>query len=268
MNKKILIVVTAVLLMAAGTSFAQPKRVMVVRSAPTFTLQVNAIYNQAFLEFNGTYNNDFHSPDFRNGDNLGADKGLGISLTSKIALSERGRLRLIFSADYSNFQSYLFGKNNLLADVGNSTFNVYSFGVGLEHNFTPNYKFKIFMGAEGTGNMISGKSTNWVYVRGGTNYTYDLKITNSFRIGAAIFGGTEYMLNDRMGLSLGFKYNVANLLLKDAKQTDDPNATEIPLRDASDSNVKYAGRKTLAYMSILAGVNFYWGIQQTRYTIK
>lgn len=265
MKKIFILNIFLVFLFCGAISFAQPKKVMVVKSFPKFTLQVNLNYNQSFQEFNGTYNNDFHSNDFMNGTALGADKGIGGSVTSKIALSDRGRLRLNLSLNYNNFRTYLFGKNTKVVDIGKSSVNVMSFGVGLEHNFTPNYKFKIYLGAEGTGNFISGKSTIWVVGPSPTGHTYDLTITNSFRIGVAITGGTEYLLNDRMGLCFGFKYNFANLLLKSAKDSSDPNS--FPLRD-SDSNLPYSGNKTLAYISIIGGVNFYWGIQSTRYTIK
>lgn len=265
MNKKNLYI-AALFLMLSAISFAQPKRVMVVQSAPTFTLQANINYNQSYLEFNGTYNNDFHSNDYIKGEALGADKGLGGTITAKIPLTEKGRLRLNLSLNYNNFLTYLFGKNNLVADVGKSSFNVFSFGAGLEHNFTPNYKYKIYLGAEGTFNMIGGNTHLWHYVAGGTNYEDDVTITNSFRIGAALFGGAEYLLNPKLGLSLGFKYNVANILLKDAKASDDPY--KFPLRDKFDANIPFSGNKTLAYISLMAGVNFYWGIQSTRYTIK
>jgi hypothetical protein len=267
MSKKNFILILLTLLFAVS-SYAQPKRVMIVKSAPKFTLQVNLNYNQSYLEFNGTYNNDFHSADYLTGSALGADKGFGGTITSKLALSDRGRLRLNFSLNYNNFRSYLFGKNNDLADVGKTSINIFGFGAGLEHNFTPNYKFKIYLGAEATANLINGKSTIWVENRGNPDgaYTYDVTIKNSFRIGGALFGGGEYMLNDRVGLSLGFKYNVANLFLRSAKASDDPYSFE--LRDDYDPNVPYSGKKTLAYISIMGGVNIYWGITSTRYTIK
>jgi len=268
--KKIYILFTFVVFFFCGTFlFAQTQKVIVVKSFPKFTLQVNLNYNQSFMEFNGTYNNDFHSADFISGAALGADKGVGGSVTSKIALSGRGRLRLNLSLNYNNFQTYLFGKNNQLADVGKTSMNIMSFGAGLEHNFTPNYKIKIYLGAEGTANLINGKST--ILVENRENicvigpYTYDVKITNSFRIGAALFGGAEYMLNDKMGLSFGFKYNFANLLLRSAKESSDPNS--FPLRDDS-STLPYSGKKTIAYISILGGVNFYWGITGKRYVIR
>jgi hypothetical protein len=247
-------------------SFAQVQRIMVVKTYPMFTIQANVDYNQSYLELNGTYNNDFQSVEYLKGSVLGVDKGLGGSVTSKIALSERGRLRLNLSLSYNNFKTYLFGNKSFISDVGRSSVNIMSLGVGFEHNFTPNYKYKIYLGAEGTANMINGHSTIWVFVGGTSGYTYDVTIKNSFRIGAAIFGGTEYMISDKFGLSLGFKYHVANLLLKSAKASDDPYSFQ--LRDAEDPNIKYAGKKTLAFITIMAGANFYWGVETKRYTIK
>ncbi len=242
------------------------QKVMIVKTFPTFTLQANIDYNQSYLELNGTYNNDFQSDQFMKGYVLGADKGLGGSITSKLALSERGRLRLSVSLSYNNFKTYLFGNKSLISDVGRSSINIMSLGIGLEHNFTPNYKYKIYLGAEGTASLVNGNGTIWVFVGGTPGYTYDVTIKNSFRIGAAIFGGTEYMINDKFGLSLGFKYHVANILLKSAKPSDDPYSFQ--LRDAADPSVQYAGRKTLAFITIMAGANFYWGVETKKYTIK
>ncbi len=243
---------------------------MVLKSAPTFTLQINANYNQTFLDFNGTYNNDFHSDDFMKGQALGADKGYGATITSKLALDKLGKERFNFSLSYNRALSYLFGRSNSVQDNGQTTINMMTAGLGIEHNFTPNHKFKIYLGGEATGTLINGTGTVWVENRNDSAgaYSYGIKITNSFRIGAAIFGGTEYMLNNRVGLSIGFKYNFVNLLLKSAKQTDDPNSTSFPLRDKYDANVRYSGDKNLAYISIMAGIDFYWGIREKRYVIN
>jgi len=256
------------LVLACNLTFGQSKYVMVLRSAPSFTLQFNLNYNQSYLDFNGTYNNDFHSDNFMKGQILGADKGYGAALTSKIPLTSKGKLRLNISLNYNRLQTYLWGANDQLADVGKTKYNMISAGIGLEHNFTAHHKFKIYLGGEALGTIISGSGTVWVENRGAQAYTYDVKITNSFRIGASVFGGTEYMLNNRVGLSLGFKYNFINLFLKDAKQTDDPNASSFPLRDKFDPNVRYSGDKTLAYISIMGGVNLYWGITEKRYVIN
>lgn len=241
---------------------------MILRTAPKFTLQVNLNYNQSYLDFNGTYNNDFHSDDFINGKTLGADKGYGIMVTSKIPLNSIGKLRLNISLNYNRIQTYLFGNNYQLVDVGKTKFNLMTLGLGIEHNFTANHKFKIYMGVEGTGTFLNGTGTIWVENRGSTPYSYDIKIKNSFRIGASVSAGTEYMLTDRFGVSMGFKYNFVNLLLKNAEQTADPQSTEFPLRDKYVPNVLYSGDKNLAYISLLGGVNFYWGVTSKRYLIK
>ncbi len=252
------------------TSFSQSRYVMILRSAPSFTLQFNLNYNQSYLDFNGTFNNDFHSDNFIKGEALGADKGYGASLTSKLPIGSQGKLRLNVSLNYNTMKTYLFGNNYQLADIGNTKINLATLGLGLEHNFTANHKFKIYIGAEGTATLLNGKGTIWVENRGNPDgaYSYDIKISNSFRIGAAIFAGSEYMLNDKFGVSMGFKYNFVNLFLKDAKQTTDPNSKEFPLRDKYVPNVLYSGDKTLAYISLMAGVNLYWGVIDKRYVIK
>src|SRR5205814_1620158 len=132
-----------ILLLTVNFAFGQTKYVMVLKSAPSFTLQFNLNYNQSYLDFNGTYNNDFHSDNFMKGQILGADKGYGVSLTSKIPLTSKGKLRLNISLNYNRLQTYLFGSGNSLADVGKTKYNMMTGGIGLEHNFTAHHKFKI-----------------------------------------------------------------------------------------------------------------------------
>jgi hypothetical protein len=241
------------------------KRFMVIRTAPVFTLVFNFNYNQSMLELSGTYNDDFRSEDFINGETFGTDKGFGANVTSKLSLHKRGKLRLLLSASYNRIVTYMFGKSGL-ADIGETKFNIYTGGIGIENNFTPNYNFKLYAGGEFLASMINGKAVLWVSNQPNAPYSYNLKIKNGFRLGFSIYGGSEYMLSNNIGLNLGFKFTLANLFLKQSENSTD--STEIILNDGKPSVPgKYLGRKNFAYFTVLTGICFYWGVIEKRYEL-
>ncbi len=241
------------------------KKYMIVRTAPKFTLQLNLNYNQAVLELAGTYNDDFRSEDFLSGETFGTDKGFGANVTSKLALNPKGSLRLVASVSYNRMMTYLFGKSSL-ADFGETKFNTFSGGVGLENCFTPNYNFKLYAGGEFLASTLNGEGTIWVENRTGTPYSYKINIKNSFRLGFSIYGGTEYLLTNELGANLGFKFTLSNLFLKESDNTSD--STDFILEDGKpDTPGRYLGNKNFAFFSVHFGLCFYWGIIEKKYEL-
>lgn len=243
------------------------RKFMITRSSPAFTLQFNFNYNQAILELAGTYNDDFRSVDYIKGQTFGADKGFGANITTKINLSRKGNLRLLISASYNRIMTYMFGKGGL-ADVGETKFNTYTGGIGFEHNFTPNYNFKLYAGGELLASMINGNAFLWVKnTETHPEYSYNMDIKNSFRLGLSICGGTEYLLTKDFGLNLGFKFTLANLFLKQTEAVNDSGST-ILLDGKPDVPGNYLGRKNYGFFTISAGICFYWGIIEKKYELK
>lgn len=247
----------------------QLKRYMLVRSAPTYTLQLNIDYNQSLLELSGAYNDDYQSVIVYNGESFGADKGYGASLISKISLNERGSIRFTQSATYNRLLSYTFGEKTTLADNGKANYNCFTGGLGLEYNFTPAHKFKIYLGAEVNASLINGDVVIWFENRGiGAPYNESYKIKNTFRMGYGLIIGSEYLLNESFGLNIGARLINANAFFKDATGTN--SDTEFQLRDGIDPNLKFAGnnKKSFSFYSLMAGINFYFGIKEKRYKLN
>jgi len=269
--RKIFLAAMLMLFMAAGT-FSQTteiKRYMIVRSTPTYTLQFNIDYNQSVLQLSGAYNDDYQSESVFDGESFGADKGYGASILSKITLNERGSVRFTQSLTYNRILSYTFGDKKTVADDGKANYNCFTGGLGLEYNFTPAHRFKIYMGAELNASMINGDINVWFENRGvGTPYNETFKVTNSFRMGYGLIFGSEYLINDGFGLNIGARLINANAFLKEAKGTNAD--TEFKLRDDADPNLEFAGnnRKSFSFYSILAGVNFYFGVKEKRYKLN
>lgn len=278
MNLKQKILILASLLVLCQITYTQEnmadksrspyiRKFMITRSAPTFTLQLNFDYNQAILELAGTYNDDFRSVDYIKGQTFGADKGFGANITSKITLSRKGNLRLLISASYNRIMTYMFGKGGL-ADIGETKFNTYTGGIGFEHNFTPNYNFKLYAAGEFLASMINGNALLWVKnTETHPEYSYNMKIENSFRLGVSIAGGTEYLLTKDFGLHLGFKFTLANLFLRQSETVSDSSST-ILLDGKPDVPGNFLGRKNYGFFTVFAGIVFYWGIIEKQYELK
>jgi hypothetical protein len=268
-NKYLILLLLFFLIIPVSSQEITPKikRVMLVKTSPEFTFQINLNYNQATGQLAGTYNDDFQSDQFIMGKSLGTDKGMGVNLTGKYKLDHMGHFRLLFSGQYNKISSYFFAKKTGVADEGKSSFNIISTGMGFENNFTPNHRVKIYVGAEALASWINGKATIWVENKGGEPYTYDLKILTSFRLGAALHGGAEYSINNKTAFNLGFSLTYANLLLRNS--SDNNNLYEIPLLDGDAQNQGiYTGNKNFTFISISAGVCFYFGIYEKRYVLS
>ncbi len=270
-HHKLLLAFILLFAVSAG-SFAQntvTKRYMIVRSTPSYTLQFNIDYNQSVLELSGAYNDDYQSETVYDGETFGADKGYGLSALSKIILNERGSIRFTQSLTYNRILSYTFGDKKTVADNGKANYNCFTGGLGLEYNFTPAHKFKIYMGAELNASMINGDINVWFENRGiGTPYNEEYKVNNSFRMGYGFIIGSEYLINDAFGLNIGARLLNVNAFLKEAKGTNAD--TEFKLRDAADPTLKFAGdnNKSFSFYSIMAGVNFYFGVKEKRYKLN
>ncbi len=271
-NYHIRLVLTAILFFAATAGiFSQNteiKRYMIVRSTPSYTLQLNLDYNQSVLQLSGAYNDDYQSESVYDGETFGADKGYGASILSKITLNERGSFRFIQSLTYNRILSYTFGDKTTVSDDGKANYNCFTGGLGMEYNFTPAHKFKIYMGAELNASMINGDINVWFYVPGGPNYNESYKVSNSFRMGYGLIVGSEYLINDKFGLNIGARLINANAFLKEAKGTNAD--TEFKLRDGADANLKFAGNnnKSFSFYSIMAGISFYFGVKEKRYKLN
>lgn len=243
------------------------KRYMIVRSTPSYTLQVNLNYNQSVLELTGTYNDDVRSSYIWDGQTFGSDKGYGANIVSKIVLGSRGNWRFNQSLAYNRILSYTFGDKTTLADHGKANYNAFTGALGMEYNFTPAHRFKIYAGGDLNVSMINGEASIWIENPGyGYQDSGTFTIKNSLRMGFGVNVGAEYLLNSNFGLNIGVKYQNLNLLLKDAKGTN--TDTEFELRDADSPGLHFAGKKNFAFYSIIAGVNFYFGVTEKRYKLK
>lgn len=232
-----------------------PKKDYRIRSAPKFTLQINAGYDYGLAELNSNYQIVYQASEFESGQNFGARKGFGMLAVGKIPFSPKSNFRITFLGAFNYFFNSAMSSRK--DPNGKVKYQVYSAGVGLENSFTPSYRVKPYFGAAVLVNLIGGSAE---YIND-TNAQVNIKFKPSFRIGLNISTGIEYLLDKNMGLNFGVNLTSANLLLKSSGTSSDPN--NIPIRDKRISPfLPFSGYKQFLYTSFYVGVNFYFGIKE------
>jgi len=261
MKKNILIVFLCIIfpLILSAQTENQEQVKLIIRNAPTFTIEGSINYDYGVYELSGNYNGDFSPDQFINGENFGVRHGIGGIITVKVPLHKKGHIRGSFSVSYNNFSSKYSKALENLSEADFVKYNVISGILGVENSFTPSYKFKTYVGIGLIGSVISGKAKITA-----DEISNNLTISPAFRLGITLNSGVEYMLTNRMGLNCGIRFTHANLWLKESKVSENPN--EIYLNDKKvTTTLPYAGFKQFAWGSFFAGVNYYFGIFQKEY---
>ena len=225
--------------------------------APKVTLQLSFDYNIGHLDLAANENTYFRKEDFVSGANFGTRYGYGASLTGKIALHKEGNVRLNVTTGFNRFMS-----NFVIAESpeGKVSYNVFSWGLGIENNFTPQNKFKPYIGLEFVASLIGGNATLTT-----DSTDFDLKIKNSLRFGVTFNMGIEYAFNNKVGFNLGYKITHANILGKKSQAQTTLNETY--LNDDKlkpGESIQYAGWKQFMYSSFYLGIDFYFGMKNKK----
>jgi hypothetical protein len=232
--------------------------IVMVRTVPKFILQFSASYNSGALELSA-HNGGFSRDDFNLGKSYCARNGYGFNFMGKLPLRKKGDFWLNASTAFVRFQSNLVTNNTT---EGKVAYNVFGEGIGAEYNFTPFHHFKYFIGGQALLSIITGKANLLDY----DSSKYDVKINTAVRLGYNLFIGLEYAFEKNVGFNFGLKWTHANLLLKSATTPSDKT-----VRNLNDLNIKpwvlYSGWKQFAYVSVFAGVSYYFGVKQIRYKL-
>lgn len=232
---------------------------LIIRNAPRLTLEFNVFYDYGIYELSGNYNGDFNAQEFIDGKNFGVRHGIGGMLTAKLPLHKKGNLRANVSLSYNLFSSKFNKSLSSGTEPDYMKYSVFSGIVGVENNFTPNFKIKTFAGIGLIASIISGDGR---ISSEGTSAS--ISVLPAFRLGLCVNSGMEYMITNTLGVNCGIRFTHANLWLKDSRVSDNPN--EIYLNDSrTGSGQQYSGFKQFAWGSFFAGLNYYLGIKEKTY---
>jgi opacity protein-like surface antigen len=239
------------------TSIAPQRIVSMVKpgKAPKATLQLSFNYNIGHLDLADNENTQFRKADYEAGKNFGTRYGFGALLTGKFALHKEGNIRLNVTAGYNRFMS-----NFVISESpdGKVTYNVFTGGLGIENNFSPDKRFKPYVGLDIVTSLISGKALLKT-----DSTDYDLKIRNAVRFGVSLNLGVEIAFNNKVGMNLGYKITHANIIGRETKASTTPNETYLndEKLSAGEEPIPFAGWRQFVYSSFYAGINFYFGMK-------
>lgn len=240
-------------------ALATPKIINMVRGgkAPRVTISITANYHLGHLDLAANDNTIFRVGDFIAGRNFGTRHGFGFSLTGKFALHKKGNARLNATGSYNRFQS-----NFIISESpeGKVSYNVFGAALGIEDNFTPEQKFKPYIGLDFIASFISGEAT---FVTDTTDF--NLKINNSVRFGASFNLGFEYAFDNSIGFTAGYKLTHANIIGKQNKVSTNPAETYLnddKLKPGEE--IPFSGWKQFMYSSFYTGINIYFGMRNRK----
>lgn len=188
-------------------------------------------------------------------DTYGMKQGFNFGADVKYYLGKKRNVGITLGLNYNMFS------NNVDSNLAGTDYsrkskiNSFQAALGVEYNFMPKGKTQPFLGLGLTGNFINGSMEIDPAVTGFTKST----IKSSARFGVRIGGGLDFALSKQVGAVLGFNYNMANLVGKDADTTLALGQTEFPLNDKEyTSGGTTFKAKNINYLQFYAGVSFYF----------
>lgn len=233
MHKSISAIILSFLLIT-NISFSQSKLI----------IQLNAGYLLPLPDFKGNI------PNSPGDNNYQMKSGIYFGANGKYAIDKKNKLRVTASISYN-----LCSNSGEAAETINSLethkINIFSSGAGIEFAYPVKKKFVPFLGAEFTANYFSGKYEIEI---GDTVYRAS-NLAGEWRFGMLINGGADIRLEKDMGVVLGVKYNMANLIGKNSSLT----SLDIPLNDEEYTvNGTQIASKNIHYLQLYAGISIYF----------
>lgn len=231
---KLLFSASIIIIFGAVTTFTQSRLIV----------QLNAGYLLPLPDFSGDI------PPSAGDNNYQMKSGIHFGAIGKYSIDKKSMFRVTASLNYN-----MCSNSGNVAGYTNSLethkINIFTAGAGAEFAYISKWKVVPFLGAEFTYNLFSGKNE---YEIGDTLY-YTINLSGESRFGMLVNGGADIRIEKDMGILIGVKYNIANLIGK--KST--PSSTEYKLNDAGYSiNGKSVTAKNIQYLQFYAGLSFYF----------
>jgi hypothetical protein len=243
---RLLLVSIIVLFAFSGQAFSQPKFVLHLTgglSVPLPDLKGD-ITTTATLIAPKTDENYL----MRLGVNFGADV--------KYAFDKKGNIRGVFGIGYNLMMNPadIIGAPSTIKF--RPTIGILTLSLGPEYAFLPKGKFNPFVGVDFTANFING---SFDYEPEYSPIFTNFSIESATRFGLQFGIGGDIVLGKNIGLVVGFKYCLANLIGKDSDTTK-LSGTKRALNDAEYTNQGTTFKaKNISYVQVYTGLAFFFG---------
>ncbi|MFC2093716.1 outer membrane beta-barrel protein [Bacteroidota bacterium] len=247
-TKKLISFLIAILLIS-GTLSAQPK----------FLLNVNGGLSIPLPDLKGDVATVPIATSFEK--DYGMKLGVNFGAHGKYAFDKDCKIRGVLGLTYNIFMN----PGEYASVTGSYKYkpmiNIFTTSLGIEYAFQPKEKYSPFIGADFTANFFSG------------SFDYDppftsipnISLTSATRFGLQFNLGTDVAINENIGIVVGMKYHLANLIGKDS----DTSALSLILpneRPLNDGDYTYAGKtvsaKNISYVQFYAGLTFFFNQQK------
>lgn len=188
--------------------------------------------------------------------------GFNIGAIAKYCVDTTGKARVTGGFNYNSFT----GSKDYSRNPGTLTYknkvNIFTISLGAEYGLFPKKKINPFIGLDVALNFYSGK----IEALGDTSFTVQRK--SESRLGVIATAGADIKLNKSIGVVVGVKYALTNLIGKKTELTsvtlpitddEEPGSStskELGLNDEENTNNP---SKTLNYLQFYAGISFYFG---------
>lgn len=188
--------------------------------------------------------------------------GFNIGAIAKYCVDSTGKARFTGGFNYNSFSGSMDYKRTSATLTYKNKVNIFTISAGAEYGLFPKKKINPFLGLDLAINFYSGK------IEASGDSTFTIKRKSESRFGVIANAGADIKLNKSIGIVIGVKYALTNLI---GKKTELTNLTqpltddiepgtgltkELGLNDEESSNNP---SKTLNYVQFYAGISFYFG---------
>lgn len=248
MKKNLFLLLSGIII--TSVSFSQPSATL------TFTGGFSIPLGIMKGTFGETYATSKANPD---SNSYFLKKGINVGISLSKSLNKKKQLRFLGGLSYNSFtQSVNYvdsgnGSGNTI-DI-NTSMNIFSFEGGIEFRYTTRTsRINPFVSASLSANLYSGSEVTTFAI--GTTQTYNLN--SSIRLGLILGGGVDITLGDRLGIVVGTKYCMSNLI---GKKSNGDAGKKYSLNDKAGTvnGVNYIDRN-IYFIQIYTGITLYLGI--------
>jgi opacity protein-like surface antigen len=188
--------------------------------------------------------------------------GIGFGADAHIALGTKRQFRVVLGAGYVMFghsqDGYKFGSDTTTTRALDIHINAFTANLGAEWAFRPFETMNPFIGLDLTGHFYSGKT---FFDPAPTDSGYqEATLKSASRFGVTLGAGVDFAFGRAVGVVVGVKYNMHNLIGKSADDT----AAVYPEYGLVDKEYTDAAgvvhpSKNLSDIQFYGGVSFYFG---------
>jgi hypothetical protein len=180
-------------------------------------------------------------------DNLGMQQGYGAMVVGKAALGKKRKFRVTGNIGYNLFYNTYDNKLN------RTMWNLLNLGTGIEYNFAPKEKERLFVGAEVNYSVMFGAwQSDIIYPDNSVSNIYT-KFKPASRFGLALTSGMEFRVSRKMDIVVALRGVWSNIFPKQNYESTQPYVAY--MNDSGDKNgIQLNGKKDIFFIQIVTGV--------------